>query len=86
MLSLDGARLPDSVKGTLLDLGCSDPHRIQRAGHIAVQVCQENQKDLLDKAKGQFKDGDAEEMLELFLTGALDDLIVEFQDAGERDG
>ena len=46
LLDLAGAKCPDFVTDCILELGRNEPCRLQRAGHSAFQVWQENQGDL----------------------------------------
>lgn len=43
LLDLAGARFPDFVMDCILELGHNEPCRLQRAGHSAFQMWQENQ-------------------------------------------
>lgn len=43
LLDLAGAKCPDFVMDCILELGRNEPCRLQRAGHSAFQVWQENQ-------------------------------------------
>jgi hypothetical protein len=47
MANLVGATFPEFIVDSILELGHNEPHRLQRAGYLAFQIWQENQRNLL---------------------------------------